>query len=426
MRPEETPPLYIEFPRATYATWQYDAVHDDKGRTVGASTYTGFSWNERAMLSLAVVEPEYAEPGRTLGALGRTGGRRQEFLVGAPPPGGDRRHGRACSDREEIAPGMVFECASREHFASPRWGGAQASSRPPQGAGRQPHDTRCVVRHHTARPQRVHLLGRGCQAGDDTRTPHAPDPARTSDGGQRRPCCSPGCQHRERRAFRPLRCSSVEDARRDGPSTFGAPQEPQQHGKGSDQETGETNGKAITGIRRNSHSANTATTRMPKMRRVFASSRYSDRAGPVAGRSRTGREGPSPSTVVLATVTIVSSSRCACDARAPHERTARPVSWAGGSAAGVGAATPAASAEARQAQLPRRLGLEMPLRRHTETTRVVVLSGLRPHLCAISGRACAVCVRPMERVKVRPTGGGHESSVFQRSSWRQAWHRSRP
>lgn len=63
MRPEETPPLYIELPRATYATWQYDTVHDGQGRMIGVSTYTGFIWNERSMLSLAVVEPEYAEPG---------------------------------------------------------------------------------------------------------------------------------------------------------------------------------------------------------------------------------------------------------------------------------------------------------------------------------------------------------------------------
>lgn len=63
MRPDEIPPLYIQFPRATYATWQFDAVHGDQGRTVGASTYTGFIWNERAMLSLAIVDPEYAEPG---------------------------------------------------------------------------------------------------------------------------------------------------------------------------------------------------------------------------------------------------------------------------------------------------------------------------------------------------------------------------
>lgn len=63
MRPDETPPLYLELPRATYATWQYDAVHGDQGHTVGVSTYTGFIWNERSMLSLAVVDPQYAEPG---------------------------------------------------------------------------------------------------------------------------------------------------------------------------------------------------------------------------------------------------------------------------------------------------------------------------------------------------------------------------
>jgi vanillate/3-O-methylgallate O-demethylase len=63
MRPHEVPALYMELPRATYATWQYDAVHDDKGTTIGASTYTGFIWNERSMLSLAVVDPQFAEPG---------------------------------------------------------------------------------------------------------------------------------------------------------------------------------------------------------------------------------------------------------------------------------------------------------------------------------------------------------------------------
>ncbi|MEP7045023.1 MAG: aminomethyl transferase family protein, partial [Ilumatobacteraceae bacterium] len=69
MHPDELPGLYIEFPRATYATWQYDAVHNDEGRTVGASTYTGFIWNERAMLSLAVVEPEYAKVGSRVSVL---------------------------------------------------------------------------------------------------------------------------------------------------------------------------------------------------------------------------------------------------------------------------------------------------------------------------------------------------------------------
>jgi vanillate/3-O-methylgallate O-demethylase len=69
MQPEQAPALYIQFPRATYATWQYDAVHDDQGRTIGASTYTGFLWPERSMISLAVVEPQYAEPGTRVSVL---------------------------------------------------------------------------------------------------------------------------------------------------------------------------------------------------------------------------------------------------------------------------------------------------------------------------------------------------------------------
>jgi hypothetical protein len=56
-------------PRATYSTWQYDAVHDGQGRTIGASTYTGFIWNERSMLSLAIVEPQYAEPGTRVSVI---------------------------------------------------------------------------------------------------------------------------------------------------------------------------------------------------------------------------------------------------------------------------------------------------------------------------------------------------------------------
>jgi vanillate/3-O-methylgallate O-demethylase len=63
MKPDELPGLYIELPRATYATWQYDTVQTDNGRAIGASTYTGFIWNERAMLSLAIVEPEFATAG---------------------------------------------------------------------------------------------------------------------------------------------------------------------------------------------------------------------------------------------------------------------------------------------------------------------------------------------------------------------------
>jgi len=38
------------------------------------------------------------------------------------------------------------------------------------------HGTRYLERRHALGPQWVHLLGRGCQAGDHPRTPHSPDP----------------------------------------------------------------------------------------------------------------------------------------------------------------------------------------------------------------------------------------------------------
>lgn len=64
--PGEEPARFIDLPRANYATWQYDAVKDADGNTVGVANYTCLSWNERSMLSLAVVEPELAVPGTEL------------------------------------------------------------------------------------------------------------------------------------------------------------------------------------------------------------------------------------------------------------------------------------------------------------------------------------------------------------------------
>ncbi len=53
---------YIDLPLANYATLPYDKVTKG-GKTVGLSTYTGYNFNERAMLSLAMVENAYSEPG---------------------------------------------------------------------------------------------------------------------------------------------------------------------------------------------------------------------------------------------------------------------------------------------------------------------------------------------------------------------------
>lgn len=69
MDTDQRPAKYIEFPLSTYATWQYDAVLDDQKRIIGISTYVGFSWNERAMVSLAVLDPEYAAPGTRVTVL---------------------------------------------------------------------------------------------------------------------------------------------------------------------------------------------------------------------------------------------------------------------------------------------------------------------------------------------------------------------
>lgn len=51
---DETAVKYIDFPLSNYATWPYDAVLKD-GELVGLSTFSGYSYNERSMLSLAMV-----------------------------------------------------------------------------------------------------------------------------------------------------------------------------------------------------------------------------------------------------------------------------------------------------------------------------------------------------------------------------------
>jgi len=53
---------YIDLPLANYSTLPYDKVLKG-GKTVGVSTYTGYTYNERAMISLAMVDVEHSEPG---------------------------------------------------------------------------------------------------------------------------------------------------------------------------------------------------------------------------------------------------------------------------------------------------------------------------------------------------------------------------
>ena len=56
---------YADLPLANYATLPYDKVLKG-GKTVGLSTYTGYTYNERAMVSLAMIDVEHSELGTEL------------------------------------------------------------------------------------------------------------------------------------------------------------------------------------------------------------------------------------------------------------------------------------------------------------------------------------------------------------------------
>jgi syringate O-demethylase len=65
---------FIEFPSAVYAMHPYDLVLAD-GRPAGISTWIGYSANEGRMLTLAVLDAEYARPGTRVSLLwGEPGG----------------------------------------------------------------------------------------------------------------------------------------------------------------------------------------------------------------------------------------------------------------------------------------------------------------------------------------------------------------
>jgi vanillate/3-O-methylgallate O-demethylase len=54
----DTPYKFFDLPLANYASSNYDRVVDAGGRTVGLSMFTGYSFNEKAALSLATVDHE--------------------------------------------------------------------------------------------------------------------------------------------------------------------------------------------------------------------------------------------------------------------------------------------------------------------------------------------------------------------------------
>lgn len=65
---------YIDLPLANYATLPFDKVLSG-GKIVGLSTYTGYTYNEKSMISLAVVDVAHAEPGTQVSVVwGEEGG----------------------------------------------------------------------------------------------------------------------------------------------------------------------------------------------------------------------------------------------------------------------------------------------------------------------------------------------------------------
>ncbi len=59
---------FIDLPLSNYASSSFDAVMSG-GKAVGASMFSGYSYNERKMLSLGFVEEQYAKPGTQLTLL---------------------------------------------------------------------------------------------------------------------------------------------------------------------------------------------------------------------------------------------------------------------------------------------------------------------------------------------------------------------
>ena len=49
---------YIDLPLSNYASSSFDKIIDKNGKVVGASMFAGYSYNEKSMLSLGIVDPE--------------------------------------------------------------------------------------------------------------------------------------------------------------------------------------------------------------------------------------------------------------------------------------------------------------------------------------------------------------------------------
>lgn len=55
---DELPYKFFDLPNANYGASNFDSVMDESGEIVGVSMFTGYSWNEKRPLSLAIINPD--------------------------------------------------------------------------------------------------------------------------------------------------------------------------------------------------------------------------------------------------------------------------------------------------------------------------------------------------------------------------------
>ena len=116
------PAKYIDLPLSNYSTWPNDKLLLD-GEMVGVSTFSGYSYNERSMLSLGAVDVDVPIGTEVDARLGRGGRRLAQAGRRAPRPDRDPR------DREPGA--RSPRCRARP---TPRAGGRRRRRRLSGGA----------------------------------------------------------------------------------------------------------------------------------------------------------------------------------------------------------------------------------------------------------------------------------------------------
>jgi vanillate/3-O-methylgallate O-demethylase len=105
---------YIDLPLSNYTSASYDRVHVG-GKTVGLSMFSGYSYNERSMLSLGVVDPDVAVGNEVTLVWGEEGGGSEKTTV--------ERH-KQIEIRAIVSPVPYGKVAREEYAAGWRTGKA--------------------------------------------------------------------------------------------------------------------------------------------------------------------------------------------------------------------------------------------------------------------------------------------------------------